>query len=275
MNNSIALVAGQGDLPLDILRQCQACKISCVVICLHNQINEEVLHLCKINNIPHQINCIGEVSKMLDFLKNHNIKEIIFAGNVRRPSLTEISLDKGGVMWLKKLGSKFMQGDDSLLKGLIELIQNEGFEVKAPHDFLNLFIQSKILSSHAPSEVDLEDIAKGKKILEVISHLDIGQAVIVQQGLVLGIEAIEGTEALIKRVSLLKRSSKGGVLIKMAKINQTDKIDLPTIGPDTIHQVHEAGLNGIALEASKGYVVNLEETLVKANQLNVFLVGII
>jgi DUF1009 family protein len=119
--------------------------------------------------------------------------------------------------------------------------------------------------------MDDEDISFGIKILEHLSILDIGQAVIVERGLVLGIEAIEGTKCLIERILNFKRTSDAGVLIKMMKKNQSTKIDLPTIGIETIEQCYQSGLSGIAFDHYGTQVIDPQKVIDLANERNIFL----
>lgn len=266
---TLALIAGSGDLPLQIIRSCQKQNIYLIVIGFESQthINE--------TNVPYAQFSIGSIGKILDHLKKHKIKKIVFAGNVKRPSLKELQVDWIGAKWLKSLGIKALKGDDALLSGILELLQKEGFEILKPSDFLgNLMLSEGALTKTLPTPNDYLDIERGVQVLKALSPLDIGQSVIVQQGLVLGIEAIEGTKALINRCSLLKREGPGGVLVKMAKTAQNKNIDLPTIGPETIIDLKKAGFVGIAAEVNTTQVINYEQTLKLANELSLFVAEI-
>ena len=130
------------------------------------------------------------------------------------------------------------------------------------------------LTKISPTPDDYLDIDRGVQILKTLSPLDIGQSIIVQQGLVLGIEAIEGTKTLIQRCALLKREGSGGVLVKMAKTGQNKKIDLPTIGPETIEDLKKAGFVGIAAEANATQVIDYEQTIKLADEMGLFIVEI-
>jgi DUF1009 family protein len=107
-----------------------------------------------------------------------------------------------------------------------------------------------------------------------MSKADVGQSLIVQEGVIIGIEAIEGTQELIKRSKDLKISIKGGVLIKTAKTQQDLEIDLPTIGKDTILAVKEAGLSGIALGAGRSQIIDFNDTVKLADQNGIFIIGV-
>lgn len=266
---TLALIAGSGNLPLEIIRSCQKNNTYLIVIGFESQ-----THLNEMN-VPYAQFSLGSIGKILAHFKKHNIKQIVFAGNIKRPSLKELQVDWIGAKWLQKLSLKAMKGDDALLSGILDLLQKEGFEILKPSDFLdNLILPAGTLTKISPTPDDYLDIDRGVQILKTLSPLDIGQSIIVQQGLVLGIEAIEGTKTLIQRCALLKREGSGGVLVKMAKTGQNKKIDLPTIGPETIEDLKKAGFVGIAAEANATQVIDYEQTIKLADEMGLFIVEI-
>ena len=215
---------------------------------------------------------LGKIGEILDFLKKNNVKFLIFAGKIQRPSLTSLGFDSTGIKWMQRLGIKAFAGDDSLLKGITELLQEEGFQIISPRDFLpSLVLPQGLYTEVSPNEVDEKDIERGKLILDAISNADIGQACVVQEGLALGVEAIEGTKSLIERCHHLKRKLNGGVLIKMAKKNQSTVVDLPTIGVETIESIKNCDLNGIAISANTTQVLNFKQVINLCNQHKLFL----
>ena len=108
----------------------------------------------------------------------------------------------------------------------------------------------------------------------MIGEMDIGQAVIVENGYVLGMEAAEGTDALIERCGKLKREQGIGVLVKGKKPAQEDRVDMPSIGPRTIDKLHEAGFAGVAIEAGAGLIIQKEKLLAKADKYGIFVLGV-
>ena len=115
------------------------------------------------------------------------------------------------------------------------------------------------VSNKLPSKQDQIDIELGSQVIKSLSNLDIGQSVIIADGYVLGIEAAEGTDALIRRCELLRKTERGGVLVKMAKLTQDMRLDLPTIGPDTIFYLAKHGYNGLAIQKSGVIIVKPAE----------------
>jgi len=127
----------------------------------------------------------------------------------------------------------------------------------------------------APDDAAEFDIARGKAVLEALSPADVGQAVAVQEGLVLAVEAVEGTDAMIVRAGALKRdNAEGPVLVKMRKRGQERRADLPTIGPDTVTGAAASGFRGIAVEAGATLLIDREAAVAAANDAGLFIVGI-
>ena len=114
----------------------------------------------------------------------------------------------------------------------------------------------------------------GVRVARALGALDVGQAVVVQHGVVLGVEAIEGTDALLQRCAGIKREGQGGVLVKLKKPQQERRADLPTIGADTVRRAAEAGLSGIAVEEGQSLILDRAETVAEANRLGLFVAGI-
>ena len=191
-----------------------------------------------------------------------------------RPTFKELSLDFMGTKWLASLGFKAF-GDDGFLGSIVTLMEKEGFSVIGVHTILqDLLTQRGILGHHRPSHEDLLDIKRGWSVAKVLGQVDVGQAVVVQNGLVLAVEGIEGTKALIARSVPLKRPSTKPVLVKVSKPQQERRVDLPTIGPDTIDQLVDAGFSGLALEAGGTLMVQSAKIISKADAAGLFVVGL-
>lgn len=261
----VAVIAGGGDLPSKIIEKLQTLNIEHVVVSLEG-----------FGPTQYEQFKIGELGKILDFIKSKGTTDVVFCGNVKRPSLFALKLDGLGRTWLKTLGIRAFLGDNSLLKGIKDLLSREDLQVISPQSILGaLLTPHGILTTAVPSEKDLQDIARGIFVLNSLSKADVGQAVIVQEGIVLGIEAAEGTKCLIERCSELKLTKdKGGVLVKTSKISQEQDIDLPTIGPNTISEAEYSNLSGIAIGAEKSQIIDFEETIKLANEKGIFVIGV-
>lgn len=265
----IALLAGRGDLPFTLLQGFQKQNRPFVILAFKGQ-TEEAL----VKDLPHIWLHFGEIGKALKYIKENHVQEIVMAGTMSRPAMSEIRPDWEGVKWLAKIGSKAL-GDDNLLTLIIGMIESHGYKIVGPDAILEYLLAPEgILSTTEPDEQAWRDIGRGIEILSALSPVDVGQAVIIQEGLVLGIEAIEGTDALIKRAGSLCRPGLGGVLIKTAKHQQEQRVDLPTIGIETVRNAIQAGLRGIAVEAGQTLFLNREETLKLAQEKGFFIVGL-
>lgn len=262
--SKIAIIAGSGNLPLRVIDKLQETRVSHVVLSIKDHGPSE-----------YESFSIGEIGRMLSFIKDDGASQVVFCGGVKRPSLLSLKMDSVAKKWFRHLGIRAFLGDDALLKGIRRLLEREGLSVLSPHKILSSLLTPKgLLTNFPPSEIDLKDIARGVFVLNTTSKADVGQAVLIQEGLVIGVEAIEGTRALILRCKSLKVNPKGGVLVKMAKMQQDHDLDLPTIGSTTIEESIECGLSGIAIESHNTQIIDFEETINKANNSKVFIIGI-
>ncbi len=265
----IALIAGRGDLPRTLINVFQSQKRPFVILAFKGHTEKDL-----IKDVPHIWLYFGEAGKALQYTKDNNIEEIVMAGAISRPAMSEIRPDWEGVKWLAKIGSKAL-GDDNLLKLVIQMIEGHGYKVVGPDEILtDLLAPQGLLTPLDPDEQAWRDIGRGIEVLSALSPADVGQAVVIQQGLVLGIEAIEGTDALIARTGALRRPGLGGILIKIAKRLQERRVDLPVIGIQTVHNAAKEGLRGIAVEAGRTLILNRDEVLKLAQKKGLFLVGL-
>lgn len=265
----LALMAGRGHLPRNIITQCQTMGRDLVVVAFEGQTDEELTE-----GVDHFWTKLGTIGHTLEELKKRHVKEIVIAGAMKRPSWSELKLDWTGSKFLMKVGIHSL-GDDGILSAVVKFLEEHGFSLITPDQFIdNLMAEEGLLTNHQPEAEDMADIEYGITILKTMGALDIGQAVVIQRNIVLGVEAIEGTAQLIKRCCDLKRTGPGGVLVKIAKPNQSLKVDLPTIGPETIDQLVAAGLKGIAIEAQKTQILQRTTTIAKANEHGLYLIGV-
>ena len=189
--------------------------------------------------------------------------------------MAEIKPDWLALKILTKIGLH-AAGDDTLLRGLGKALEEEtGAVMMGIQDiFADILTPTGQLGKITADEAAMQDITRGIKVVRLLGQADVGQSVVVQQGIVLGVEAIEGTDALVSRTHELRREGAGGVLVKIAKPQQDNRYDLPTIGVDTINAVASAGLRGIALEAGRSLLLDREATILAADASGLFLLGI-
>jgi UDP-2,3-diacylglucosamine hydrolase len=265
----LGVLAGGGQLPVRVIEACRASGRDFFVLAFEGHTDPAT-----VADTPHAWVRLGAVGEALRRLHEAKVEEVVLAGPVKRPSFDDLRPDWRGAMFLAKVGARAF-GDDGLLSAVVKELENEGFRVVGADDvFGNLRTPAGPCGKLTPDAVAETDIRRGIEVLKTIGPLDIGQAVVVQQGVVLGIEAIEGTDALLERCTALRRSGRGGVLVKIAKPGQERRVDLPTIGPGTIQRAAAAGLAGIALEAGQSLIIDRAAIVGVADAAGLFIVGI-
>ena len=267
--DKIGIIAGGGSLPEKIAKACINDGKEVFIIALKNQSTSRQL-----DDYPCEWIKMGEVKYGIDILRKEGVGDLVFAGPVTRPSLRELNLDGWAMSKTIKLGLRWL-GDDSILSALVNTLEDEGFNIHGPEELLeNSLCKLGPYGKHSPTETQWEDIKHGLKIARGIGELDIGQSAVVQQGMVLGVEGIDGTDALIERCGPLQRSGKGAILTKTCKPQQERRIDLPTIGLQTVSALVKNRFSGVVIEAAKTLVLD-EEALTKlANDSGLFVYGI-
>jgi len=270
MPPKLGVIAGGGSLPGRIVRACRESGREVFVIALEGHAESGGFE-----DVPHAWLRIGAGGKALKLLRNEGVEELVLAGDVRRPSLSELKPDLWTAKFLARVGSQSL-GDDGMLGAVIrELEANEGFRVVGAESLLpGLVAITGVYGSVQPDGQAVEDIERGIEVARGIGGLDVGQAAVVQQGLVLAVEAIEGTDAMISRAGVLRREGPGGVLVKVSKPGQEARADLPCIGPETVRAAAEAGLAGIAVEAGGALVLAQDELVRAADAAGLFVIGV-
>lgn len=268
---TLGIIAGNGRLPAQLVAACRATGRACFVLAFEESaVHDTTLHA------PHAVVRLGAVGEALERLRAAGVREVVLAGGIKRPSLASLRPDMAATRLLARLGKAFFGGDDALLKALIAFLEEEEFTVISAQDILqSLVAEDGVYGRITPTTQHHADIAKGITVAKQLGALDIGQAAIVENGAVLGVEAAEGTAALIARCASLRREPvRSGVLVKAKKPGQDERADLPAIGVDTVEAIHAAGFSGIAVEAGGSLILERERTIARANDLGVFLMGI-
>lgn len=267
----LGIIAGGGDIPRQLIEQCLAKGKDFFVLAIEGNADKNLINQ---ENIPHQWIRIGQAGTGFKRFAEEKVQDVVMIGTIKRPSFFDLVPDMRTTAFFAKIGMKAL-GDDGILRALVKELESEGLYVKGIHEVMpEILIPSGILGKVIPTKQALEDIRRGVEVALALGRLDVGQAVVVQQGLVLGVEGIEGTGELIRRCKEYKRKGEGGVLVKIRKPQQDMRIDLPTIGDKTVLAAKEAGLQGIALHAGNGLIVNQKETIRLADKYGIFVMGI-
>lgn len=265
----LGIVAGNGGLPARIIASCRAAGRPVFVLALEGEADRGA-----IEDVPHAWCRLGGAAAGLDVLRANGVEDLVLAGGVHRPSLASLRPDWRAAKFFARVGYRAL-GDDGLLSAVVRELEREGFRIVGADQLLDeAGLPEGPLGRISPGADARADIAHGMRLARAIGALDIGQAVVVQHGLVLGVEAIDGTDALIRRCAALRRDGPGGVLVKAEKPGQESRADRPTIGPQTVRLAAESGLAGIAAQAGATLVLDRAEVTRLADAAGLFVVGV-
>jgi hypothetical protein len=271
----LGLIAGGGSLPVEIAEHCVRAGRPLYVIRLRGFAGPELLPFAGAEV------GLAELGKCIKALKREGCQAVCLAGNVARPDFATLMPDLRGLTALPAAIAAARKGDDALLRMLVGEFEKEGFIVEGAHEVMDdLGLDLGPLGRLSPSEDQLADVKHAMHVARAIGRLDVGQAVAVCRGLVLAVEAAEGTDAMLARVANLPQAVRGrpgasaGVLAKATKPTQEKRVDLPTIGLPTIRGVASAGLAGIVGEAGHLLVLDREAVIQLADELGVFIWGV-
>lgn len=271
----LGLIAGGGSLPAMVADHCRAAGRDYFVIRLKGFADDAMrLH-------PGADVGLGQLGKCIKLLRDEGCKAVCFAGNVTRPDFSKLVPDMRGMAALPGVIAAAGKGDDALLRQVLHEFEKEGFVIEGADQVeTGLTLPHGALGRHSPSPEHQGDIGLALKVAREIGRLDVGQGAVVCDGLVLAVEAQEGTDAMLRRVADLPAAIRGspehlkGVLAKAPKPIQETRIDLPTIGVATVQRAARAGLAGIVGEAERMLVVDREEVIRLADDLGLFIFGV-
>ncbi len=266
----LGILAGGGPLPARLADAVRAAGRPVFLIALKGHADPATLA-----PYPHTVLRMGAAGAILDALRAAGCRELVLIGTVRRPPLASLRPDPTGLRLLARVGRAAFAGDDGLLAAVIRTLEEEGFHVRAAQDFLPAILAPPgLLSRAAPDAAATADIARGIAVARALGAADTGQGCVVQGGLVLAVEAIEGTDAMLARAGTLARPGPGGVLVKLVKPGQETRADLPTIGARTVRAAAAAGLRGIAYAAHATLIADREALIRAADEAGLFLLGL-
>lgn len=269
----LGLIAGGGDLPGLIAAGAESLGREIFILGVKGFVEEELLQ-----NREGVVLSIGETGAQLKALKKAGVEELCFAGIVKRPNFKSLSLDARGVSILPKVIAAASRGDDALLRAVLNVFEKEGFRIVGADEVLeSVLAKPGPATNRKPTAEQLEDLVKAARTASEIGRLDIGQGAVVCRGLVLAVEAQEGTDEMLKRCAALPLEIRGGsdkpegVLVKRPKPQQERRIDLPTIGLNTIRLAADAGLAGVGVEAGAALVLDGPELILEAEDRGVWI----
>ena len=271
----IGLIAGGGSLPQSVISGARQSGHAVFTAVLDGHADpEKFTDNCAIVGI-------AEFGKITKLFRKAECTHVCFAGIVKRPDFRKLRPDMKALTRLPGAIKAAKGGDDALLSYILEVFENDGFEIVSPQDLCaDLLLPAGHLGNVRMTPAHKDDAEKSCKIASAIGSLDIGQGAVVCRGLVLAVEAQEGTDAMLRRVKALpgeirgREQSREGVLAKMLKPGQESRVDLPTIGPETIRLAAEAGLAGIVAESGCAFIIDRDQVVEAADAAGMFIVGL-
>jgi hypothetical protein len=276
ISSPVGVVAGGGAMPFAVADSLAARGITPVLFPLRGACDP-----LRVEKFRHRWISVGQLGRATRLFREEGCRDIIFIGNLTRPSLSEIRFD---FMTLRLFGSvirAFRGGDDHLLSSVGRILEQDGFRMVGIRDLApDLLMPEGCITKAWPAANATTDIERGRAVLAALGPFDIGQAAVVIDGHVVAVEDIEGTDALLARVARLReegriRAAKGrGVLVKAPKSWQDLRFDLPTIGPRTVEAVAAAGLAGVAVIAGSTIAAEPQAMIETANARYLFIVGL-
>jgi DUF1009 family protein len=270
---ALGIIAGGGELPVAIAQSARDAGRQVLVVAMAGAEKE-------LSQFSREDVGIGELGKTLALLKKHSCNEITFAGRVSRPNWKAIRLDTRGALALPKVIAAALKGDDAIMRAMIGIFEKEGVRVIGTADAApDLIARAGVYGRYKPVAQSLEDIQLAREVVRRLGELDIGQATAVCEGLVLAVEAAEGTDAMLERIPSLSTNQRGtpdkrrGVLVKAPKPHQERRVDLPVIGMRTVELASVAGLAGIAVEAGATLIMRRKRLVARADELGLFVMA--
>jgi DUF1009 family protein len=260
----VGLIAGNGRFPLIFARTARAAGIEVVAVAHEGEtmpeLNEAVDTITWVK--------VGELERIIRTFHDSGIDRAVMAGGIRKAAFLEhFNPDARALQFLARLGSL---GDDVLLRGVAAELEGEGITIVASTLFLATLLTPRgPLTRRAPTETQWTDIRHGIAVAKSIGGWDIGQSVVVKSGIVLAVEAIEGTDATIQR-----GGRPGAIVVKVSKPQQDLRFDVPAVGPDTVRACGAAGVAVLALEADKTLLLDKDDLLHEADACNLCIVGV-
>ncbi len=270
----VGIVAGGGALPLKLAESCRSSGIPFFIVGIDGWAGPEI------EAYDHDRMSLGQVGRALKLLKEANCDSVVIAGYVKRPDFTKLRLDMTGAKLLPRIIAAARRGDDALLGVLVQAIEAKGFRVVGSEAiFAGLLVEDGCFGNVTPGDQAKSDIVRAGEVIAALSPLDVGQGAVVCEGLVLAVEAAEGTDEMLRRCAALPeeirgtRSNRRGVLVKVPKAEQERRVDLPTIGLKTVELAAEAGLEGIAVAAGGALFLDRDEAVALADREGLFVLG--
>jgi DUF1009 family protein len=269
----LAIICGAGSLPFAVAEAARRQGRRVLLFALRGWADSG-----RVEAYPHHWVRFGQLGRFCRIARREGCHDVVFIGSAVRPSVWQIWPDLAALRLMPRIIAMFRGGDDHLMTGIMKVFEDCGFRPIGAHEVApEILMPEGALGRLQPSEGNQRDIVLGLALLRAIGQFDVGQATIVADGHILAVEAAEGTDEMLAQVAELRRKgrirSSGGVLVKAPKPGQDRRIDLPTIGPQTVAGAVRAELAGIAVVAGEAILAEPGRVAQAADRERIFIVG--
>ena len=272
----LGIIAGGGRLPLVVAESAKRDGRGVFVLAVKGYADPAV------EAYPHAWIGIGQIGRCLSLLRGNGVRDVVLIGAIQKPDLMSIRFDWAVLGIIPRLLRVWRGGDDHVLSGVLDFLQDQGFNPVGAHEVApELLMPAGLLTqSIRPNAAAEADIALGQRCLAALSPFDVGQALVVHDGRVLAVEAAEGTDQMLKRIADLRETGalplkgRAGVLVKAPKEGQDLRVDMPTIGVNTVENANSAGLSGIAVASGRALLADPQTVVTAAEDAGLFLTGV-
>lgn|SRR5271165_465989 len=272
----VGVIAGGGVMPFAVADSLSSRGLAPVLFALRGACDPAPL-----SRFRHHWISVGQIGRATKLFRSEGCRDLVFIGTLARPALSEIRLDWGTLRVLREVWASFRGGDDHLLQGIGRILERDGFRMVGIKDVApDLLTPEGCLTRAGPDADASVDIVLAREVLAALGPFDIGQAVVVIDRHVVGVEDIEGTDGLLARIASLRQQGRirakerRGVLVKAPKLSQDLRFDLPTIGPRTVEGAANAKLAGIAVVAGNTLLAEPQEMIEAADARGLFVMGV-
>jgi len=268
MCQRIGLIAGSGPFPLIFAEKARKKGYQVAAVGYHDETDSDLANAVDAMEILH----LGQIRKLIKFFKRHQVSHAVMIGAIKKPgSIAAIRPDFKAIALYA--GMRHNTHDDNVLRTFAKALEDEGIEMRSATFLLpELLAKEGCWTKRKPSRDEQVDMELGWKMAKAIGNLDIGQCVVVSNGTVMAVEAIDGTDSTIRRGAELADGN--AVVVKVCKPLQDFRFDVPTVGTQTIRTMQASGATVLVVEAGKSLVLDASEMIRLADQCHISIIAL-